>query len=323
MMKAVFFVNDKATADRVYRSEQIEAISKLFEIADFRITEKNAKDNLEILRSVDVILSTWGMPVLPEELIDEMKNLKIIFYSAGTVKYFAEPYLKRGVRIISAASANGEFVAKYTMSEIFLCGKGFFRDICGLDEKVKRAAHGSYRMKVGIIGAGNIGRMMIKMLIEDGQEVLVYDPYLKEDLGAKITTLEEIFSTCDIVSNHAPNIPSTVGMLNKPLFESMPQGAYFINTGRGATVVEDEMVEVFEKRPDLTALLDVTWPEPPVPGSPITQCKNIIRTPHIAGTIGTEVTKMADYCAVAMREFLDGKELCQGEVTLEMLPRLA
>lgn len=317
---SAFFCNDEATIRRVWREEQIARAASLTELSDVIISEKNAAEHMDLLEKVEVIFSTWGMPVLPEELIDRMKRLRVIFYAASSVKYFAEPYLKRGAAVVPAAYANGEFVARFAMSEIFLSGKNYYRRLLGLPGSV--AAHGSHHMTVGVIGAGNIGRLMIRMLLAEGHRVLVYDPYLNEDLGAEKTSLETIFAQSDIVTNHAPNTPETVGMLGGSLFAAMKQGATFINTGRGASVKEDELVEVFTSRPDLTALLDVTFPEPPAEGSPITKTKNILLTPHIAGAIGTEVTHMADWCLDEYEEFA-GKGSCGGQITLESLPRLS
>ena len=65
------------------------------------------------------------------------------------------------------------------------------------------------------------------------------------------------------------NLPATVGLLKGARFASMPRDATFINTGTGATVAEPELIAVLRERPDLTALLDVTHPEPPVKGSPL------------------------------------------------------
>jgi len=69
--------------------------------------------------------------------------------------------------------------------------------------------------------------------------------------------------------------------------------ATFINTGRGAQVVEEALADVLRSRPDLTAVLDVTWPEPPVAGHPFYSLPNCVLTPHIAGSSGDEVHRMS------------------------------
>ncbi len=135
-------------------------------------------------------------------------------------------------------------------------------------------------------------------------------------------TLEEAFQRGLVVSNHLANVPETRGLLTGKLFSKMREGATFINTGRGATVVEADLIEVFRERADLTALLDVTDPEPPEPGSPLYDMPNVHLTSHIAGSIGDEVVRMADY---AIEEFLaweQGHPL-RYAVTREMLPTMA
>ena len=141
-------------------------------------------------------------------------------------------------------------------------------------------------------------------------------------LGVQKATLEEIFASCEIVSNHAPNIPETVGMLTYDLFSRMQKGATFINTGRGATVNEPDMIRFLSERGDVCALLDVTWPEPPVAGSPLYTLPNVFLTPHIAGSIGREVMLMGELCLDEFARYKKGEPLLY-EVTLEQLARLA
>jgi phosphoglycerate dehydrogenase-like enzyme len=131
--------------------------------------------------------------------------------------------------------------------------------------------------------------------------VIAHDPYLTEQrarsLDIERVSLEDLFRRACIVSNHIPDLPSTQGVLTGALFETMREGATFINTGRGAQVVEPDLIRVLQARPDLTALLDVTWPEPPDADSPLWTLPNVVISPHIGGTIGNEVTRLAD-CAI-------------------------
>ena len=98
----------------------------------------------------------------------------------------------------------------------------------------------------------------------------------------------------------------------------MREGAVFINTGRGAQVNEAELIEVLEKRPDLTALLDVMHPEPPEDGSKLYTLPNVRLSTHIAGSINDEVHRMADYMIEELRRYLAGEPLVY-EVSESML----
>jgi phosphoglycerate dehydrogenase-like enzyme len=111
-------------------------------------------------------------------------------------------------------------------------------------------------------------------------------------------------------------------MVTGNLLRSMKGGSTFINTSRGALVREAEMIEVLSERPDLTAVLDVTDPEPPVAGSPLYILPNVVLTPHIAGSRGAEVRRMADWMLDECGAWLSGHPV-RYEVTRENLSRMA
>lgn len=142
------------------------------------------------------------------------------------------------------------------------------------------------------------------------------------ELGVEKCSLETIFAECQVVSDHLADNEQTKGILCAPLFEKMLPYATFLNTGRGAQVVELELVEVLKKRPDLTAVLDVTFPEPPESDSELYTLPNCILTPHIAGSSGNEVQRMGEYMKEEYKKFIQN-EPCKYEVTLEMLKTMA
>jgi len=282
---------------------------------------------------VDFLFSTWGMLQLTEaEIRSLFPKLQCVFYAAGSVQFFARPFLNCGVKVFSAWAANGVPVAEYTVAQILLANKGFFQ-LCPMMRRQDDSAYryknnypGNFGARIGIIGAGMIGKMVIKMLKRYQLEVVTFDPFLPEEkaaeLGVKKCSLEELFATCQVVSNHLANNPQTVGMLNGKLFASMPAYATFLNTGRGAQVVEADLVEVLTKRPDLTAVLDVTFPEPPEKDHPFYHLPNCFLTPHIAGSSGDEVRRMAEYMVEEFNRYLR-KEPCLYEVTEKMLETMA
>ena len=96
----------------------------------------------------------------------------------------------------------------------------------------------------------------------------------------------------------------------------------FINTGRGAQVVEDDLVHVLEERPDVTAILDVTFPEPPKEGHAFYSLPNCFLTPHIAGSLVNETHRMAEYIIEEYERYISG-ETCLYEVSLKMLETMA
>lgn len=327
-------IGDPNSIARVYSEQTLKHLTDEAELAPRVVTHRMLKKGSVETAEVEYLFSTWGMPSLSEEEIARcFPNLRALFYAAGSVKGFAAPFLARGVKISSAYAANAIPVAEYTVSQILLATKGFFRSSAlysrGEISEARRVASsypGNFSIRVGLIGAGMVGKAVCRLLKPYSIDVLVYDPYLSDnaalELGVQKATLEDIFSTCIVVSNHVPNIPLTRGMFNYRLFSLLQENATFINTGRGAQVVEDDLCRILSERSDLVALLDVTDPEPPRADSPFITLPGAILTPHIAGSSGRETFRMGEYMLEEYRRFAAGKPL-EYEITAEMLPTLA
>ena len=272
----------------------------------------------------EYIFSTWYMPEFTEEEITRcFPKLTAIYYAAGTVKYFAEPFLKKDIRVFTAASANGIPVAEYATSQIMLANKGYFQAQRGYKWPIwhrgyfkargfAERKYGNYGSKVGLLGCGAIGSKVVELLKSYKISVCVYDPYLTDErsttLGVTKVSLEEMFRTCDVVSNHLPDIPETRGIINYELLSSMKPMATFINTGRGAQVDEKALNKVLRQHKDMCALLDVSSHEPLWPWSPLYWRKNCFLTPHIAGSLSYEEERMVEYMVQAYRDTLEGKQ---------------
>jgi phosphoglycerate dehydrogenase-like enzyme len=232
----------------------------------------------------------------------------------------------------SAWAANAVPVARFTLAQVMLSLKGYFRNVRESRLPANRGlavgtdAPGILDGTVSLLGCGMVGRAVAGLLCPLGLDVAAYDPFLTAvdaaAMGVRKVSLEEAFASARVVSNHLPDLPATRGLLGSGLFGSMPPGATFINTGRGATVREPELIRVLRVRPDLTALLDVTDPEPPPPDSPWYGLENAVISSHIAGSNGDEVVRMADYCLEEFAAWREGRPL-RYRVTREMLENLA
>jgi phosphoglycerate dehydrogenase-like enzyme len=156
--------------------------------------------------------------------------------------------------------------------------------------------------------------------------VVAHDPFLDaqraKELDVIPVSLEQLFAESDVVSLHTPNLPSTRGMITGQLLASMKPGATFINTARGAVVREQELIEVARQRPDLQFVLDVTDPEPPAAGSPLYTLPNVVYTPHIAGSVNNECSRMGVLMLDELKRYLAGQPL-QWAVTRHMEAQLA
>ena len=334
MRKRAYLLSNSDALPRVYTPETLERLRSLVDLQPGFLTERDLEARAAELSQAEILFSTWGMPALSSERIAQaLPRLEAVFYGAGSVQYFAHPFLKNRVRVFSAWAANAVPVAEYAVAQIVLAGKGFYQAVRRYERQGREASAayadalpGNYGIRVGILGAGMIGRMVLERLRAYEYEVLAFDPYVSDEalarLGARRAGLNEIFSTCQVVSNHVANLPATVGMLSYDLFSALPPGGVFLNTGRGAQVVEADLVRALAQRPDLTAVLDVTHPEPPQEGSPLLSQPNVFLTPHIAGSKGREVERMGAYMAEECARYLRGEPTLY-EVTAQMLETMA
>ena len=333
-MKAIFLCKNADVCHRVYDEGVVSKLRGMTELDEAIYTKEDILSSADKFSEAEFVFSTWGMPIFSEEEIKKyLPNLKCVFYGAGTVQSFARPFLDRGVKVFSAWAANAVPVAEFTVAQIILSNKGYFLTNRLYHSSGNKAAkdafnkcNGNYGETVGIIGAGMIGKLVIRMLKQYRLKALVFDPFLSDEkakeLGVEKCELPELFERAFVVSNHLANNEQTKGMLSYDLFHRMRENAVFINTGRGAQVVEDDLVRVLQERPDITALLDVTCPEPPVEEHKFYTLPNCLLTPHIAGSAGDEVSRMGEYMLEECGKYLIG-EPCKYEVTHKMLETMA
>jgi len=329
MLQGAFFGNPQSI-ERVFAQGRREQVASRVRLYPHVVEREGLGEHLPQLENLQVIFATWGMPALTPEELDQLQSLQAVFYAAGSVQAFARPLLERQVVLSSAWRANARPVAEFTLAQILLATKATFQmqrqARPGPDRRSGIRPRGNFGATVALLGAGAIGRQVIELLRPFTLRVVVFDPFLSEPdaaaLGVEKVSLEEAFAQGLVVSNHLANLPATVGMLRGEHFALMAENATFINTGRGATVDEPAMIEVLRDRPDLTVLLDVTFPEPPVKDSPLYTLPNVFLTPHIAGSLGDEVVRMADYAIAEFDRWQQGEPL-EHRVDLAMLATMA
>lgn len=334
-MKNCAFIGNEKQIRNVFGVENTEKMAKLGMDTGLILTRELLEKEPLAAKNTEYLFSTWGMPHFEKEEIKKyFPSLKAIFYAAGTVQAFAKEFIDCGVNVFSAWAANAVPVAEYTVAQILLANKGFYGSSrIYKSTKDKKQANlysntftGNFNVKVGIIGAGMIGKLVINLLRPYNINILVFDPFLPQEkadeLGVAKCDLETLFKECNTISNHLANNPQTVGMINYGVISLMKPNATFINTGRGAQVVEDDLIRALKEEPDRNAVLDVTWPEPPESDSELFTLENIILTPHIAGSFGNEVVRMANYMLEEYDAFKAGKPT-RYNVTAEMLKTMA
>lgn len=314
---AIYIMGD-GLIDKVYGPDEQRDIAARVKVLAPPFTSQDIKAGPVALRDADVIFSSWGMPVMDEAFLAAAPRLKAVFYGAGSVKGFVtEAFWRRNIVLCSAWGANAVPVSEFTLAAILFSLKQAF----AMNLKIRQTGAypcrpqvaGAYGSTVGLVSLGMIGRLVRERLRPFDLRVLAYDPFVKPDdaasLGVTMVPLDVLFRECDVVSLHTPWLKETENMITGAMLASMRPGATFINTARGAVVREPEMIEVLRCRPDLTAVLDVTHPEPPPAGSLLYTLPNVFLTPHIAGSMDRECRRMGRYMVEELDRYMTGRPL--------------
>lgn len=282
------------------------------------------------LPDVDVLLTGWGCPRIGPEVLDAAPKLQAILHAAGSVKGIVDPMVfERGIQVSSAATANAQPVAEFTVAAIVLAGKRAFKLAAQYrTERRKADPHGmpgSYGSTVGLLGASRIARMVAERLKAFDLHVLISDPYLTAaeaaELGAELVDNDTLFRRSDILSVHAPLLPETVGLVDARLLSLLHDGSVLINTARGKIIDADALLqECLKGRID--AVLDVTDPEPLPPDSPLLDLPNVFVTPHVAGAVGNEIARLGELAVSELERLTAGQPLLHA-ITPQELGRLA
>jgi phosphoglycerate dehydrogenase-like enzyme len=311
------YVMDLARFPDVYGEEERAAIEKHLQIVAPPLAP--AELTPELLADADVLVTAWGGPQLTASLLDSAPRLSLVLYGAGSVRSIVTPESwARGVRVTTANSVIASSVAEFTLAQVLYALKHGWRYVLGArarGEALPRATDepGAAGSVVGLMSLGATAQATARLLARHDLVLQAYDPYVDpavaSALGIRLVSLEELFATSDVVSLHAPVLDETRKIVSTKLLRSMKPDATLINTARGALIDEDALVLVLQERIDLFAVLDVTDPEPPLPGSPLFSAANIVVTPHLAGTLNTERRRHGQLMAAELARYVTGEPL--------------
>jgi phosphoglycerate dehydrogenase-like enzyme len=298
------------------RPDHLAALGEFADILDEQAVQALPDDRAdEVLGAADVLLGHWGCAPLDEAFLARAPRLRMLAYAAGTVRDTVTPAtFARGVLVTSGAAANAVPVAEYTVGAILWANKAAFTEAARLrgddvPSLPRRHPVGNWGKRIGLIGASHVGRAVVDLLRPYHCTVVVADPYLTGDdaaaLGVRQVELDELLATCDVVSLHAPAIPETHRMIGAAELARMMDGATFVNTARGSLVDHDALVTEL-RTGRITAVLDVTDPEPLPSGHPLLTLPTCVVTPHLAGSQGTELARQAELVLEEIRRYAAG-----------------
>ncbi|MEX4388200.1 phosphoglycerate dehydrogenase [Haemophilus influenzae] len=232
---------------------------------------------------------------LTAEMIEVAPKLIAVgCFCIGTNQVDLNAAKARGIPVFNAPFSNTRSVAELVLGEILL----LMRNVPQANAEVHRgvwnkSATGSYEVrgkKLGIIGYGHIGSQLSIIAESLGMDVYFYDIENKLPLGnaKQVRSLEELLSSCDVVSLHVPELPSTKNLMNATRIAQLKQGAILINAARGTVVDIDALAQALKDGKLQGAAIDVFPVEPASINeefvSPLREFDNVILTPHIGGS---------------------------------------
>jgi D-3-phosphoglycerate dehydrogenase len=254
-------------------------------------------------------------------MLERLPGLRMIAVSrGGPVNIDMGAAREHGVRVVNTPGRNASAVAEFTLGAILAetrkirvghetLRRGEWRgDLYRADITGRELSE----MTVGVIGYGNIGTKVVKLLRAFGAKVLVTDPYVQlaaEDraAGVELVALERLLAEADIVSLHPRVTKETRGMMDAEAFARMKPGALFVNTARGPLCDYDALLAALDAGHLSGAMLETFAVEPAPPDWALLRHPNVTLTPHIAGASVRTVTYAAEQAAEEVRRYLAGE----------------
>ncbi|MDP4505496.1 hydroxyacid dehydrogenase [Nonomuraea turcica] len=312
-------VMDPAKFSVQFHEPQLRRLHDLVEVGDPIVTaDLDAPSVRRRLRDVEVLVTSWGCPPLTTERLADAPRLRAIFHCAGTVRTFVtDEVWRRGILVTNAADENAIPVAEFTLAAVIFAGKK--APFLAQDARRLRAdwsysaGRGELTNRgrtIGVVGFSRVGRRVVDRLRSLEVDVLVADPYADpaavSALGARLLPLPELLPRCDVLTLHVPELPSTQHLIGAPELALLRDGTTIINTARGA-VLDTAALERECAQGRLDAILDVTDPEPLPATSLLYDLPNVMITPHIAGSLGSETRRMSESALDELERYLSGQ----------------
>ncbi len=230
---------------------------------------------------------------LNKRTIEQAKNLKYIcVLRSGTENIDCAYAEAQGIEILNTLGRNARAVAEFTIGMILAETRNISRAHAALkagewrkDFPNSDAIPELYEKTIGLVGFGNIGRLVAYYFQAFGSKVQVYDPYIKEaPKGVALVSLEELLKTSDVVSVHARLSDETYHLIGEKEFALMKPNAIFVNTARSGLVDEAALIRTLENKQIMGAAIDVFDKEPIGSDHPYVKLDNITLAPHLAGS---------------------------------------
>ncbi|WP_019554836.1 C-terminal binding protein [Propionispira raffinosivorans] len=254
---------------------------------------------------------------ISRKVIENLPNLKAVGrYGVGVNTIDMEAATDHGICVVNVPDYCMDEVSDQAFALIIAC----MRKVVllnnqvknrGWDYKLGKPIHRLRGQKLGLLGFGRIPRSLAEKAKPFGFELLVYDPFVKEDIvkefGGKLLTLDELLQSADVISIHVPLMKNTEHMISTKEFGMMKKTAIIVNTSRGAIIDESAMIEALQHKQICGAGLDVLETEPVGKDNPLLDMDNVIITPHISWYSEESEVELKQKAARGVAEVLQGK----------------
>lgn len=292
-MKALVAIKQDKTFDTFFTKDNIDYAESLGEIVWLDTAKASSDELKEKIEDCDTYITCWGSPALTPEILECAPKLKLLTHLGSTVApVVCDEVYERGIKVISGFDYYSKSTAEGAVAYMLAALRNipFYTDRLK-NKKIWRGSDdytdGLIYKTVGVVGYGGVGKYVVKMLSNFDVNIKIYDIAEIPDEEKKkynITQcgIEEIFSTCDIISLHLPYNDSTYHIIDGTLLSKIKKGALLVNTARGAVVDETALTKHLEKG-DFNAALDVYEKEPIDMDSLLLSLDNVLLLPHQAG----------------------------------------
>lgn len=312
----------------VVSKESRETIESRFG-REFEVRFVESADPSEVVeagRDATAMLVIWSR--VDAQLIDQARRCKVIQkLGVGVDKIDLAAARSKGVTVLRAAGVNASAVADLTV----LLTLAVLRRFRWATEELRAGRFQKEALRsttfqledkvVGLIGLGYIGRAAARRFSAFDAKLQYYDvrrllPDEERELGVAYVPFERLLATSDVLSLHVPSTPETRGMLNADALRKMKRGVVIVNTARGELIDSDALVEALREGIVFGAGLDVTWPEPLPPHSPLFEFENVVITPHIGGAVANNFCRVVDHAYRNVKAVLSGGAVPAADVVV-------
>jgi D-3-phosphoglycerate dehydrogenase len=269
------------------------------------------------------------------EVIEAAKALKIVGRAGiGVDNIDVKAASRRGVIVENTPSGNAVTTAEHAICLLASLARHIPQATASMKggkwEKKKFQGVELCDKTLGVIGLGNIGRIVADRARGLKMSVIAYDPFTgreaAERLGVELVSLDELFRRSDFITIHTPLNAETKGIVNAAAIEKMKAGVLIVNAARGGIVDEEALLEGLKAGKIGGAALDVFVKEPPDPSSALVAHERVITTPHLGASTEEAQEKVAVEIAEQFVSFVERGEVKNAvniaPVQAEALPRL-